>query len=94
MFIIGWKPEGYIDDDVARQFEEANPEKQAKRSAFEIDKGRIIHSSAFRRLQGKTQVLLSHSEAVGGDASHEDDQRISRDQIGCGWRPSSSAVSR
>ncbi len=57
MFIIGWKPEGYIDDDIARQFEEPNPEKQAKRSAFEIDKGRIIHSSAFRRLQGKTQVL-------------------------------------
>lgn len=27
------------------------------RLAFEIDKGRIIHSAAFRRLQGKTQVL-------------------------------------
>jgi dGTPase len=57
MFIIGRKPEGYIDEDIERQFEEPNPEKQAKRSAFEIDKGRIIHSSAFRRLQGKTQVL-------------------------------------
>jgi dGTPase len=57
MFIIGGKPEGYVDHDIARQFEEPDPEKQAKRSAFEIDKGRIIHSSAFRRLQGKTQVL-------------------------------------
>src|SRR5580698_7671406 len=27
------------------------------RSAFEVDKGRIIRSAAFRRLQGKTQVL-------------------------------------
>ena len=27
------------------------------RSEFEIDKGRIIHSEAFRRLQAKTQVL-------------------------------------
>jgi dGTPase len=28
-----------------------------KRNPFEVDKGRIIHSAAFRRLQGKTQVL-------------------------------------
>jgi dGTPase len=27
------------------------------RKAFEVDKARIIHSAAFRRLQGKTQVL-------------------------------------
>lgn len=27
------------------------------RSDFEVDKGRIVHSGAFRRLQGKTQVL-------------------------------------
>jgi dGTPase len=29
------------------------------RSAFQIDRDRIIHSSAFRRLQSKTQVFLS-----------------------------------
>lgn len=29
----------------------------AGRLPFEIDKGRVIHSAAFRRLQGKTQVL-------------------------------------
>lgn len=27
------------------------------RSTFEVDRSRVIHSSAFRRLQGKTQVL-------------------------------------
>ena len=29
----------------------------AVRGDFEVDKGRIVHSAAFRRLQGKTQVL-------------------------------------
>lgn len=29
----------------------------AIRPDFEVDKGRIVHSAAFRRLQGKTQVL-------------------------------------
>jgi dGTPase len=29
----------------------------AARDEFEVDKGRIVHSGAFRRLQGKTQVL-------------------------------------
>ena len=57
MAVIGRIPDGYTAEDVERQLEEPNPEKQAGRSAFEIDKGRIIHSSAFRRLQGKTQVL-------------------------------------
>src|SRR5579872_6219571 len=57
MSIIGFRPKGYSDSDIERQFEEPNPAKQASRSAFEIDKGRIIHSAAFRRLQGKTQVL-------------------------------------
>lgn len=57
MAVIGKKPAGYSDQDIDRQFAEENPNKQANRSAFEIDKGRIVHSSAFRRLQGKTQVL-------------------------------------
>ena len=29
------------------------------RTQFEIDRDRIIHTSAFRRLQAKTQVFLS-----------------------------------
>ena len=32
----------------------------SERSEFQRDKDRIIHSSAFRRLKGKTQVFVSH----------------------------------
>lgn len=32
----------------------------SERSPFQRDKDRIIHSSAFRRLKGKTQVFVSH----------------------------------
>src|SRR5580692_2571830 len=37
----------------------AEPESQT-RSPYERDRDRIIHSSAFRRLQYKTQVFVSH----------------------------------
>ena len=37
----------------------AQPSK-SERSAFQRDKDRIIHSSAFRRLKGKTQVFVAH----------------------------------
>jgi dGTPase len=37
----------------------AQPSK-SERSPFQRDKDRIIHSSAFRRLKGKTQVFVSH----------------------------------
>jgi dGTPase len=33
---------------------------KSERSAFQHDKDRIIHSSAFRRLKGKTQVFVAH----------------------------------
>lgn len=33
---------------------------ESERSAFQRDKDRIIHSSAFRRLKGKTQVFVAH----------------------------------
>ena len=33
---------------------------RSERSPFQRDKDRIIHSSAFRRLKGKTQVFVSH----------------------------------
>jgi dGTPase len=50
----------YQSKDCARQFKE--PVKSGEeRSPFEIDRARIIHSAAFRRLQGKTQVFVSGS---------------------------------
>lgn len=33
---------------------------ESERSPFQRDKDRIIHSSAFRRLKGKTQVFVAH----------------------------------
>jgi len=45
----------YTKEDYARKFDHGSTE--SKRPEFEIDKGRITHSAAFRRLQGKTQVL-------------------------------------
>ena len=35
-------------------------EESAHRSAFQRDRDRIIHSSAFRRLKHKTQVFVEH----------------------------------
>src|SRR5690348_4377200 len=56
----GLEPLNYRSEDCARQVEE--PSKGGEeRSPFEIDRSRIIHSAAFRRLQGKTQVFVSGS---------------------------------
>jgi len=41
--------------DKARRYKHGSAADE--RPPFEVDKGRIIHSAAFRRLQGKTQVL-------------------------------------
>jgi len=35
-------------------------EESAHRTAFQRDRDRIIHSSAFRRLKHKTQVFVEH----------------------------------
>src|SRR5947207_1767905 len=44
----------YTQYDMERRGENRSA---AIRNDFEVDKGRIVHSAAFRRLQGKTQVL-------------------------------------
>jgi dGTPase len=48
-------PAGYSADDVARLHEPLDPEDY--RSRFGRDYDRLVHTSAFRRLQGKTQVI-------------------------------------
>jgi len=45
----------YTDYDIERL---RKSDRQDYRTAFQIDRDRIIHSSEFRRLQGKTQVFL------------------------------------
>jgi dGTPase len=46
----------YDPSERKRQFDEP-PRSHDERSEFERDQSRIIHSAAFRRLQGKTQVF-------------------------------------
>ena len=46
----------YSDFDTATL---GTPRKRDYRSAFQIDRDRLIHSHAFRKLQSKTQVFLS-----------------------------------
>src|SRR5580704_15772520 len=49
------KNPGYKGDDFQRR--DGHASVASERDEFEVDKGRIIHSAAFRRLQGKTQVF-------------------------------------
>ncbi len=46
-------------DTAARAADRARTDEADYRTPFEIDRDRIIHTSAFRRLQSKTQVFLS-----------------------------------
>lgn len=46
-----------VDADFQARRETETPEQGDLRRAYQIDRSRLIHSSAFRRLQGKTQVM-------------------------------------
>jgi dGTPase len=48
-----------VDPAKSRGRLHAEPESK-NRNAFERDRDRIVHSSAFRRLRGKTQVFVAH----------------------------------
>lgn len=50
----------YASDPFKARGREITQPSQSERSAFQRDKDRIIHSSAFRRLKGKTQVFVAH----------------------------------
>ncbi|HEY2574021.1 MAG TPA: dNTP triphosphohydrolase, partial [Verrucomicrobiaceae bacterium] len=53
----------YNDFDTARLHEERPRRDDEYRTSFQIDRDRIVHSDAFRRLQWKTQVF--HSFLIG-----------------------------
>ncbi len=50
----------YASDPAQCRGRRINQPSASERSPFQRDKDRIIHSSAFRRLKGKTQVFVSH----------------------------------
>lgn len=49
----------FYDDFDTETLEPSKPRPEEYRSPFQIDRDRIIHTSAFRRLQAKTQVFFS-----------------------------------
>ena len=50
----------YASDPAACRGSRIEQPSGSERSPFQRDKDRIIHSSAFRRLKGKTQVFVAH----------------------------------
>ncbi len=54
--VVGSPMSTYSSEDYARQSPDTHEDNDV-RSPFEVDRARIIHSVAFRRLQGKTQIF-------------------------------------
>jgi dGTPase len=54
-------PRAVFATDYGRSRGRLHPEPESRtRNPFERDRDRIVHSSAFRRLRGKTQVFVAH----------------------------------
>ncbi|MFF7200473.1 MULTISPECIES: deoxyguanosinetriphosphate triphosphohydrolase [unclassified Streptomyces] len=63
----GLHDDGYDDAASARWAPE--PDKRPGRTAFQRDRARVLHSSALRRLAGKTQVVTPGTRNQAWDAS-------------------------
>ncbi|MFF3684570.1 deoxyguanosinetriphosphate triphosphohydrolase [Streptomyces sp. NPDC002187] len=58
-----------IYDEAATERWAAEPDKRPGRTAFQRDRARVLHSSALRRLAGKTQVVTPGTRSHAWDAS-------------------------
>lgn len=85
----------YNDFDIARLHQEPRGSGEDYRSPFQIDRDRILHSAALRRLQGKTQVFQSSLVIENDSYRTRLTHSLEVAQVGrsiCGWLASSSPL--